>query len=192
MAPTPHTTEAADPSSTDTATLPEIKIRSYWADDHKQVLEVVTEGLMEYSKVEGQSLEFWNNYMDRSLRGDLADLEGIYFGSGGHFWVATTVEDGEEVVVGTIGLEAKADGEAKLRRMSVKEEYRRFGIGRQLVKVLEDWAVANKIRKVWLSSGFVMKNSHRFYRNLGYKQFKVEVYCEDPYFELFFFEKTLT
>jgi GNAT superfamily N-acetyltransferase len=148
---------------------------------------------MANAKIPGQSQKFWEEYIGSSLQDDLADIDGTYFARGGHYWVAVCdKEDGSgEEVVGMVGLEHKGRGEGELRRMSVKADYRRYGLGRMLVATLEDWAIQNGFTRIWLSAGYVLEKAHAFYKSMGYAIFKDEVFYEKPLFILAFFEKQL-
>ncbi|GMF14195.1 unnamed protein product [Phytophthora lilii] len=122
--------------------------------------------------------------------GDLSNIQATYITPGGNFWVATPRSDPTEVV-GMVALEAKGDGVGELRRMSVKETYRRHGLGRLLVEELEKWAAKHHYEKVWLGTGAVMDKARAFYSSMGYTQTQRVVINEDPYVEGILFEKHL-
>ncbi|TMW58407.1 hypothetical protein Poli38472_009966 [Pythium oligandrum] len=128
----------------------------------------------------------------RCIKDDLASIQGTYFESGGHFWIATVEEDDHDVIVGMVGLEGKPNQEGELRRMSIKADYRRFGVGRVLVKHLENWAKENGMKKVWLSTFAAMKQACKFYEGIGYSYWKSEGYSRDPSFGVVYFEKDLS
>ncbi|TMW58404.1 hypothetical protein Poli38472_009963 [Pythium oligandrum] len=156
---------------------PMIQVRSYQPKDLDQVIKIFVTGVRQYAEVEAR--EFWLEYIEKSLKTDLADMEGTYFASGGHFWVATATVDEQESVVGIVGLEAKGNGEGELRRMSVMTEYRRFGVGRLLVIELEKWAQQNRFRKIWFTTGRVAGPAHRFYESFGYKLTRTWAYSDE-------------
>ncbi|ETI33047.1 hypothetical protein L917_19421 [Phytophthora nicotianae] len=56
-----------------------------------------------------------------------------YSKPGGNFWVATPRLKPTEMV-GIVGLESQDANAGKLRRMSVKENYRRRGVGHLLIQ----------------------------------------------------------
>src|ERR1043166_958602 len=63
---------------------------------------------------------------------DIEDIQGAYMSSpGGHFWVAEN-QAGE--VVGMIGVQHHEDGEAEIRRLRVRVDHRRRGIGTALLE----------------------------------------------------------
>ncbi|KAF4044535.1 Acetyltransferase (GNAT) family [Phytophthora infestans] len=104
-------------------------------------------------------------YLQESLNSDLSDIEGTYI--------------------------ARDNKEGELRRLSVKDTHRRFGVGRSLIDALEKWAQENGFRKVWLTTAGVMDKAIAFYPSVGFKHTAVIVVSEDPYFEVYRFENLL-
>ena len=77
---------------------------------------------------------FWN-YVAHSLEDDLSDISKVYFESGGCFLVATDLSG---KVVGCAGLEGKSLNSYEVRRVSVDGNCRGHGLGRRLMKRLEE------------------------------------------------------
>ena len=80
--------------------------------------------------------------------------------------------DGDKVV-GFIGcvsyLAFELDNEGmKIIALAVSKEYRRKGIGTELLKTAERWAKENNIEVVLLNSGLPREDAHRFYESQGY------------------------
>lgn len=76
-------------------------------------------------------------------------------------------------VVGYIGcvsyLAFELDNEGiKIIALAVSKEYRRKGIGTQLLKTAEQWAKENNIEVVLLNSGIPREDAHAFYESQGY------------------------
>ena len=63
---------------------------------------------------------------------DIDDIESAYMKPGNHFWVAET-STGE--VVGMIGVQHHEDNVGEIRRLRVRQDFRRRGIGSALVEV---------------------------------------------------------
>ena len=80
--------------------------------------------------------------------------------------------DGDKVV-GYIGcvsyLAFELDNEdMKIIALAVSKEYRRKGIGTELLKTAEQWAKENNIEVILLNSGLPREDAHRFYESQGY------------------------
>ncbi|KAG3030169.1 hypothetical protein PC121_g6289 [Phytophthora cactorum] len=123
----------------------DIVIRQFRVEDLPQVVEVFEAGIWSYEAFRAIPEES-EAYLQESLSSDLSDIEGIYITPGGNLWVATLKPDPTKVL-GFVGLEPKDNKEGELRRMSVKDTHRRFGVGRKLIAALEKWAHENGFRK---------------------------------------------
>ncbi|RLN71828.1 hypothetical protein BBJ28_00016118 [Nothophytophthora sp. Chile5] len=168
---------------------PEIIIRQFRSEDLPQVIELFKQGMLAYP-VHMAHREMLEPYLVESLKTDLGNIEATYMAPGGNFWVAVSQAE-PTTVVGMVGLEAKPDKEGELRRMSVKDSHRRFGVGRQLITALEQWAEEQGYRKVWLTTGGVMDKARAFYASVGYEQTATIVISEEPHFVAIKFEKCM-
>ncbi|KAF1331442.1 N-acetyltransferase cml2, partial [Globisporangium splendens] len=165
-----------------------LEIRQFRAQaDQAAVLALFEEGMLAYAD-HGASADSLA-YIQRSMETDLADIPGAYIKTGGNFWVA--IDEAVNEIVGMIALEKTCPGAGELRRMSVRHEYRRFGVGTCLVHHLEEWAKTNKFTSVSLTTGEVMLAAQQFYANIGYKKQGIIVRCEDPYYADVLFVKKL-
>lgn len=175
--------------------LPKIAIRQFEPHDLDAVLTLFKDGMMMYTQPEHPHYQVWVNYVSNSLATDLADILDFYLRpEGSTFFVATAVDaaSGNSMVVGTIAVERKSDELAELRRVSVKAEYRRFGLGRLLMAHATQWAKdKHKYTRLTLSTAATQYLAIKFYESLGYTFTKTSVLCENPYFELTHFEKAI-
>ncbi|KAE9009695.1 hypothetical protein PF010_g10808 [Phytophthora fragariae] len=115
------------------------------------------------------SKALWAQVRQASVDSDLADIEGVYFANGGQFWVAVARTEGaDEQVIGMVGLQRHSDDVGELRRMSVKDGFRRVALGRKLLHHLQDWARSHGFKRVELSTGLTMTNAVLFYKAQGY------------------------
>lgn len=175
-----------DPTSSSVTVEPVFAIRQYAAADFDHVVDMFVEGMLDYPAQ--KDTPFMDGYIQRSLDTDLRSIHDTYIARGGNFWVVTP-EDDASLIVGMVGLEAKPNREGELRRMSVKRDYRRYGIGRMLLNHLERWAAANGFRKVWLTTGAVMDKARVFYESNGYDE--VDIIEMTPTYSAVKFEKKL-
>lgn len=56
--------------------------------------------------------------------------------------------------------------------LAVDPEYRKSGLGTQLIRAVEDWAVATGASGVRVNAGIEQKNAGVFYKSLGYQYIK--------------------
>ena len=80
--------------------------------------------------------------------------------------------DGDKVVgyigcVSYLAFELEKEG-MKIIALAVSKEYRRKGIGTQLLKTAEQWATENNIEVILLNSGLPREDAHAFYESQGY------------------------
>ncbi|WP_231037509.1 bifunctional helix-turn-helix transcriptional regulator/GNAT family N-acetyltransferase [Pectinatus frisingensis] len=91
---------------------------------------------------------------------DLEDIDNFYQ-KRGEFWVAIN----ENEVIGSIGIIDIGNGNAVLRKMFVKEEYRGKdkGISAKLLTQLLKWAAQNNFCRIFLGTTLQFLAAHRFY-----------------------------
>ncbi|MBU0756750.1 MAG: GNAT family N-acetyltransferase [Nanoarchaeota archaeon] len=100
--------------------------------------------------------------------GDLDKIEENYIKDGGIFWLALD----NNTVIGTIALRNYGLSRGLVKRMYVKKEYRRQGIGKRLMKTLLDFARKNNYTKLYLGTTEDMEDAIRFYSKMGFKKIK--------------------
>ncbi len=81
---------------------------------------------------------------------DIDDIEGAYMAvPGNHLWVAETPE-GE--VVGMLGVQHHDEGVGEIRRLRVRQDHRRRGIGSALLEVALKFCQENGYLKITLDT----------------------------------------
>ena len=136
-------------------------------------------------------IEYSNEYKDQVLRlindiaenkfghhskigrPDLEKIEEAYQTDKGNFWVALE----ENNVVGTVALKDMGDNRGGLRRLYVKKDLRKSGIGKKLFSNLLAFARNNAYEKLFLSTGKNNEVASRFYIENGFE--RVESLPED-------------
>jgi GNAT superfamily N-acetyltransferase len=63
---------------------------------------------------------------------------------------------------------------AEVGGLVVDKDLRRQGIGLQLIKKSEEWARENNYQEIRLRSGDERKEAHKFYKQIGYTNLKVQ------------------
>ncbi|MGB7537131.1 MAG: GNAT family N-acetyltransferase [Anaerolineales bacterium] len=129
----------------------ELTIRPFQAEDQAAAKNLILDGLRER----------WKN-LDPSKNPDLDDIAASY--SGGRFRVA--VLGGR--IVGTGALVPRAEGEMEVRRMSVRRDLRRRGIGGAILRRLIEDACASGCRRIILETTSDWKDAVAFYQKRGF------------------------
>lgn len=101
------------------------------------------------------------------VREDLLNIETSYFARGDMFWLAL---DDSDRVVGCIGITREGDF-AWLKRLSVKPDLKRNGIGSALLSVAENFVKDNGISEIHVHLGDEVRyfESYHFYPKHGYE-----------------------
>jgi len=105
---------------------------------------------------------------------DLLDIHNAYEKNGGQFWLA--VEN--NIVIGTLALMNKGNGNGILKKGFVKKEYRKQGILTKLYGRLIDYAKRNNYKQLMFDTPSVATDCHRFFEREGYVRIEKE---EQPF-----------
>jgi GNAT superfamily N-acetyltransferase len=130
----------------------ELIIRLFQPDDQAAVKDLILDGLRER----------WKN-LDPSRNPDLNDIAASY--AQGGFRVA--VIGGR--IVGTGALIPRGEGVSEIRRMSVRREFRRRGIGGAILRRLIEDARSSGSRAVILETTSTWRDAAGFYRMHGFR-----------------------
>lgn len=131
-------------------------------------------------------------YTDYCLMSDLARASVHYSKPGRRMWL---LESQEHEIVGMIAVDADLDssdspGEiALLRRLAVKQEFRRKGVAMLLSRRAEQWASKQGFSKIQLYVSELQPEARDLYSKLEYAEIGVEHYGPIPVHQL---EKSLT
>jgi GNAT superfamily N-acetyltransferase len=79
------------------------------------------------------------------LRDDLLDIQSNYFDLGDKFWLAIS-EDNR--VIGMIGEHRISESEVFLKRLFIKPDYKRKGIGKAMLATVEEYAQLQGIHQI--------------------------------------------
>lgn len=103
---------------------------------------------------------------------DLADIETFYQQNNGNFWVALTDSD----VIGSIAIKNIGKGNAVLRKMFVKKDYRgrSTGVSLALLEKLIEWAKCHNFSKIYLGTTPQFLAAHSFYEKNGFKEISMD------------------
>lgn len=97
---------------------------------------------------------------------DLLDIPAYYERDGGAFWLA--VED--NVLIGTLALMNKGNGNGVLKKGFVSKPFRKNGVLTALYRTLLDYAKQNHMRRLLFDTPSVATDCHRFFEREGYRR----------------------
>lgn len=84
-------------------------------------------------------------------------------------------------VLGTTIIEINTPKTLRLGGMVVNENYRQWGIGRMLMKGLENWAKKENFKIILVPTNIKRKSAHKFYEKIGYKNIKTQYIYEKEF-----------
>jgi len=106
--------------------------------------------------------------IDAERQPDLRRIPDVYQTGAGNFWLALAGDR----VVGTAALLDIGAGQAALRKMFVRREYRgpAAGAARRLLDALLGWAADHGVAEVYLGTTPFFRAAHRFYEKHGFAE----------------------
>ena len=116
---------------------------------------------------------------------DLRNIDNAYGARGGAFLVVEI--DARVVAMG--GIVANERGQAEVLRVRVHPALRRRGLGRALMRALEQRALELGFTEMHLDTTIQQSEAVAFYRSLGYEEYGRQKF---PAWELLFFTKRLS
>jgi ribosomal protein S18 acetylase RimI-like enzyme len=146
-----------------------IRLRSFRPEDLPACRQLYVEGLLGGVLAEN----------DSGL--DIDDIESAYMKTpGNHFWVADTVPiaDGKPgEVVGMIGVQHFADGKGEIRRLRVRSDHRRQGIGSQLVEIALKFCQDHGYLKITLDTFMEREPAVKLFEKFHFRHDKNRVFA---------------
>ena len=125
-------------------------------------------------KVQGSDYKPYTGYQNNEAKinlsldeqPDLKDITSCYEYDGGEFWIA--VDDG--VVIGTLALMNKGNGNAVLKKAFVRADHRKKGVLSKLYNELLAFANSKDIHTIIFDTPSVATNCHHFFEKRGYRR----------------------
>eukprot|EP01111_Echinosteliopsis_oligospora_P001123 TRINITY_DN1152_c0_g1_i3.p1 TRINITY_DN1152_c0_g1~~TRINITY_DN1152_c0_g1_i3.p1 ORF type:complete len:189 (-),score=32.70 TRINITY_DN1152_c0_g1_i3:102-668(-) len=154
-------------------------VRQFVDEDVPQIRDIFARGMIGNFEPYPTIKAAVEKYVQECYNDDLfsaAKLKEVY---GDQFWVV--VDSRPEVdgaspnseaayIVGTVGLQRHNPTDCELRRMSVREAYRKLGIAKMLLEVLENYALKQtELKKIFLGTCSLFAPAITFYKNKGYQ-----------------------
>lgn len=132
-------------------------IRPWQVSDRQVVAHLVKTVLAEYG------MAFEPAHTDR----DALQVESCYWQTGGEFWVIERY--GHIVGSGAYHPSHRGKNAVELRKMFILPPYRSQGLGRYLLKQLEQSAADKGFTEMWLETATVLQAAIALYESSGYQ-----------------------
>ena len=140
-----------------------VTFRNFHIKDQLQVKELVSISLRDTGSKHSPSIKNkLEKYINKSIEGDLGHIDQYY--NEGIFLVAVF----EGKIIGSLGGIPEKSKELRLKRMSIKKEFRRQGIAKQLLRRIERWACKKGFKEMILGTSDIQKNAIQFWINSGF------------------------
>ena len=124
------------------------KIRKFKEKDEEQIKSMIKTVLT----------EIFGNFGIRKWE-DFKDYDIVY------------IAEDKEKIIGSAALKSLENKTGKLKRMYIHKEYRNKGIGKKLLKKIENFAIKNKLNRIVLSTSDIqLKPAFEFYKKNGFKE----------------------
>eukprot|EP00040_Diaphanoeca_grandis_P032467 m.196767 g.196767 ORF g.196767 m.196767 type:complete len:264 (-) comp32633_c0_seq1:305-1096(-) len=157
----------------------DLVVRDVEAKDMDTVRTMFAEGMRLYTKEEhmlpdGPVMKFFEGYITTAVE-NMPNFEALSkdfgIGAGGAFFVVEDRLNNNELI-GMVGIQKLNDNTCELRRLSVKLTSRKCGLGRKLVRLVEDFAAENNFKMIILTTGSIMYNAVALYDKMGYEVYR--------------------
>lgn len=135
-----------------------IRIRSFEGRDHAVVRQLYTDGLL------------GGRLAENDTGFDIDDIQHAYMqASGSHFWVA---ENQQNDVVGMIGVQQLDAGVGEIRRLRVRVDHRRRGIGSALLNRALEFCRDQGLLKVTLDTWIEREAALKLFEKFNFRHDK--------------------
>ena len=149
-----------------------IKIIKFINKYQNEVKSMVFNGLMDTAKNHNSNVKLAiKNYLNRSLNEDLGSIYAHY-NNNGVFYVALSEED---EVVGSLGAEYVDGNKFRLKRLSVKINFRNNGIAKKLLHKVEKWVLEKNGTELILGTSEIQEKAFNFWTSNGFKLINTDI-----------------
>ena len=149
-----------------------IKINKFINRYQNDVKSMVFNGLMDTAKNHNSNVKLAiKNYLNRSLNEDLGSIY-THYNNNGVFYVALNEED---EVVGSLGAEYVDGNKFRLKRLSVKIDFRNNGIAKKLLHKVEKWVLDKNGTELILGTSEIQEKAFNFWTSNGFKLINTDI-----------------
>ena len=144
-------------------------IREFAKADQSQIIEIQEEFMTEFFP------EFANDKRKYEWNADAYSIQEHYIEKGGKVWVAEV--EGELVGFGCLHL--VDSNTAEIRRVRINHQHRGKGLGKSIIKQIEDYCSASNISKVLVDTDDRFEAAKSMYSGMGYNICRTETDVKD-------------
>jgi putative acetyltransferase len=98
---------------------------------------------------------------------DVLEVEDFYLATGGEFWVIE--QQGKLVGTGAYYPSKRGKNAVEIRKMYLQADARGQGLGKYLLKQLEEAIACRGFEQIWLETASVLKQAVKLYESSGYQ-----------------------
>ena len=135
--------------------------------------------IIEYTKFLNRDLSF------QSIDDELKDLSEKYSPPEGRLLCAEI----DNKIVGCVAYHKHNSERCEMKRLFVREEYRKFHVGQKLVEAILDYAKSDGYNEMVLDTIKPLKNAIHLYKKFGFVE--IEPYYNNPMNDVIYMKKIL-
>ncbi len=139
--------------------MPELLIRDFQPHDQTAARALILAGLGEHF-----------GFIDETLNPDVDDIAAHYVDKGHAF----VVVEAAGVLIGTGALIIDPGRTGQMVRVSVHADYRRRGIGQQIVRHLMQVGAARGLESIWIETTTGWQDAIGLYESLGFRVYEAD------------------
>ncbi len=144
-------------------------IREFALTDQSQIISLQEEFIAEFFP------EFVNDQRKYLWNADVYSIHEHYIKKGGKVWVVE-VESG---IVGFGCLRLVNSNTAEIKRVRINHKHRGKGLGKSIIKQIENYCASSNISKVLVDTDDRFKAAKSMYSGMGYIVYRTETEIED-------------
>ena len=144
-------------------------IREFALADQSQIISLQEEFMMEFFP------EFVNDQRKYEWNADVYSVHEHYIKKGGKVWVAEV----EANIVGFGCLRLVNSNTAEIKRVRINHQYRGKGLGKSIIKQIENYCASSNISKVLVDTDDRFESAKSMYSGMGYIIYRTETETKD-------------
>jgi GNAT superfamily N-acetyltransferase len=144
-------------------------IREFAPDDQSQVIDLQEEFMAEFFP------EFLDDQRKYEWNADVYSIDEHYISKGGEVWVV----EADANIIGFGCLRLKNSSTAEIKRVWINHRHRGNGLGKSIIKQIEDYCASSSITKVLVDTDDRFEVAKSMYLGMGYIACRSETEIKD-------------